>query len=146
MIGDRGFDAAGEVYAERGREAKRQWQEVANRTYGVKVASDWRPDGWLADMDDMTTAQADDLVTATREALAALHQVQAVTEAEAQTAAEAKAALPGLEVTLRAATKKAASGQSVLIWLGLPLLESGRAVQAAGEESRCKAAKDAMGS
>ena len=70
IIGERGFDAAAAVYAERGRESKRQWQEIANRTYGVKVASDWRPDGWLADMDAMTTQQAEEAVTAAREALA----------------------------------------------------------------------------
>ena len=100
IIGERGFDAAAAVYAERGRESKRQWQEVSNRTYGIKVASDWRPDGWLADMDAMTPQQAEEAVTAAREALAALHQVQAVSEAEAQNATEAKAALPGLQATL----------------------------------------------
>ena len=61
MIEERGFDAAGAVYAERGRESKRQWNEITGRTYGVKVASDWRPDGWLADMDSMTTQQAEEV-------------------------------------------------------------------------------------
>ena len=127
MIGERGFDAAGDVYGERGREAKRQWQEVTNRTYGVKVASDWRPDGWLADMDDMTTAQAEDLVAAAREALAALHQVQAVTEAEAMTAAEAKAALPALRDALRDANDKTlAIGAKAAVQ---ELTEAGRAVK-----------------
>ena len=101
IVGKRGFDAATAIYAERAREAKRQWQDIAGRTYGVKVASDWRPDGWLADMDAMTTQQAEEAVTGAREALAALHQVQAVTEAEAQQAAEAKAALPGLQAALQ---------------------------------------------
>ena len=96
VVEERGFDAAAAVYAERGRESKRQWQDIAGRTYGIKVASDWRPDGWLADMDAMTTQQAEEAVTAAREQLAALHQVQAVTEAEAQQAAEAVAAVPGL--------------------------------------------------
>ena len=60
IIGERGFDAAAAVYGERAREAKRQWQDIAGRTYGTKIASDWRPDGWLADMDSMTTQQAED--------------------------------------------------------------------------------------
>ena len=101
IIGERGFDAAAAVYGERGREAKRQWRELTNHTYGVKVASDWRPSGWLADMDAMTTQVAEESVTAAREALAALHQVQAVSEAEAEQAAEAKAALPGLHDSMQ---------------------------------------------
>ena len=68
------------------------------------MASDWRPAGWLADMDSMTTQQAEEVVTAAREALAALHQVQAVSEAEAQSAGEAKDALPILQDSLKTAT------------------------------------------
>ena len=132
MIGERGFDAAEGVYAERAREAKRQWQDIAGRTYGVKVASDWRPDGWLADMDAMTPQQAEEAVTAAREALAALHQVQAVTEAEAQTAAEAKGALPGLRDRLHVAVEDAqtiAGGMN-----GLPLSEGKRLAAEAQRE------------
>ena len=96
VIGKRGFEAAEGIYAERGRESKRQWAEVTGRTYGVRVAADWRPGGWLADMDAMTTGQAEEAITAAREALAALHQVQAVTEAEQDAAQRAKDALPEL--------------------------------------------------
>ena len=132
MISERGFDAADEIYGERGREAKRQWQKVTNRTYGAKVASDWRPDGWLADMDDMTTAQAEDLVAAAREALAALSQVQAVTEAQAQQGADAKATLPGLRDALHAAKEKIQA--HVHIAAAQELKEAGRAVKAADME------------
>ena len=103
IIEERGFNAAAEIYAERGRESKRQWQDITGRKYGIKVASDWRPDGWLADMDAMTTQQAEEAVVAAREALAALGLVQAVSEVEAQSAAEAQDALPGLERALEAA-------------------------------------------
>ena len=126
IIGERGFDAAAAVYAERGRESKRQWQDIAGRAYGVKVASDWRPDGWLADMDAMTTQQAEEAVTAAREALAALHQVQAVTEAEAQQAGEAKAALPGLQAAQKAFRDKALAIHAELD--GLPLDAASRVV------------------
>ena len=132
IIGERGFDAAAAVYAERGRESKRQWQEIANRTYGVKVASDWRPDGWLADMDAMTTQQAEEAVTAAREALAALHQVQAVTEAEAEQAAEAKAALPGLRDSMQESAFEAQAIRADLE--GLPLNEAASAVKEAERE------------
>ena len=129
IIGERGFDAAAAVYAERGRESKRQWSEISGRIYGVKVASDWRPAGWLADMDSMTTQQGEEAVTAAREALAALHQVQAVTEAEAQQAFEAKAALPGLRGSLQAYTDKAQAIRADMA--DLPLLKAASAVKAA---------------
>ena len=132
IIGERGFDAAAAVYGERGREAKRQWQDIAGRTYGIKVASDWRPDGWLADMDSMTTQQAEEAVTAAREQLAALHQVQAVTEAEAQQAAAASDALPGLEVVLSAAQDKAQAIHADL--QSLPLRVAATAVKASEQE------------
>ena len=129
IIGERGFDAAAAVYAERGRESKRQWQDISGRAYGVKIASDWRPDGWLADMDAMTTQQAEEAVTAVREALAALHQVQAVTEAEAQQASEAKDALPGLQAAVEAADDKSQAIRADLD--GLPLTVAAGAVKAA---------------
>ena len=91
------------------------------------MAPDWRPDGWLADMDAMTTQQAEEAVTAAREALAALHQVQAVTEAEAQTAAEAKAAIPGLQAALKVFSDKALAILADLE--GLPLDAASRAVK-----------------
>ena len=132
IIGERGFDAAAAIYAERGREAKRQWQDGTGRAYGVKVASDWRPDGWLADMDSMTIQQAEEAVVAAREALASLHQVQAVTEAVAQQAAEAKAALPGLETTHKTVWDKAQGIRRNLE--GLPLREAERAVKESEQE------------
>ena len=132
IIEERGFDAAAAIYAERGREAKRQWQDIAGRSYGVKVASDWRPDGWLADMDAMTTQQAEEAVTAAREALAALHQVQAVTEAEAQSAMEAAAAVPGLRDALEAAEDKAQALRAYMD--GLPLRSATDAVKEAEQE------------
>ena len=132
IIGERGFDAAAAVYAERGRESKRQWQDIAGRAYGVKIASDWRPDGWLADMDAMTTQQGEEAVTAAREALAALHQVQAVTEAEAASAEEAKAALPGLINALTFAADKAKVIRGDLD--GLPLHQAASEVKEAEKE------------
>ena len=128
VIEDRGFDAAEEVYVNRGKRAKKQWQEFTGRNYGSKVASDWRPDGWLADMDSMTWQQAEEAVTAAREALAALGLVQAVSEVEAQQAGEAKAAVPGLQAALQDARDKAQTIRADLD--GLPIEAARRTVMA----------------
>ena len=86
-----------------GRQAKREWRDITNRTYGVKVAADWRPDGWLADLDLMTVQEAEAAVTDARDGLNAMHRVQAVSEAEVQHAREMADALPGLRARLEAA-------------------------------------------
>ena len=49
MLAERGWDATETVYGDRGREAKRAWNGITGKTWGIKVAADWRPDGWLAD-------------------------------------------------------------------------------------------------
>ena len=84
----------------RGRalEAKRSWCKTTGQTrYGVKVAADWHPDLWMSDYDYTTVQQAEEAVVEARDALALLHRAQAVTEAEAEIAAEAKQRIPGLE-------------------------------------------------
>ena len=106
VIEQRGFDAAANIYAERGRIAKRQWQEITGANYGVKVAADWRPDGWLADMDTMTVQQAQESVVGARDALSALHRVQAVGEAEIVAAKAAAELVPQMERLVRDADAK----------------------------------------
>ena len=61
-----------------------------------------------------------------------MHQVQAVTEAEAEQAAEAKAALPGLQAALKAAQDKAQAIRADLE--GLPLGEAASGVKEAERE------------
>ena len=97
MVEERGWDAAEGVYADRARRAKGDWREITARTWGLRVAQDWRPDGWLADYDHMTVQTAEEQVVAARDALAALHQVQAVSEAEHRRAEESRARIPDLE-------------------------------------------------
>ena len=96
MLEERGWEPTAGVYEERGRQAKREWRDITNRNYGVKVASDWRPDGWLADYDLKTVQEAEAAVTDARDALNAMHRVQAVSETDAQRAKDAADALPGL--------------------------------------------------
>lgn len=108
MVRERGWEAAATVYAERGRQAKREWSAVTHRTYGTKVADDWRPDGWVASLDNLTVIEAQSAVTAARDGLAALHQVHAVTESRKQDAAIARERMPeALAVAEAAAAEEA---------------------------------------
>ena len=89
MLGERGWEATESIYADRAKEAKQSWRAITARNYGVRVAADWRPDGWLADFDHLTVQQAEERVTNARDALNALHRVQAVSEAEQEAAERA---------------------------------------------------------
>ena len=100
MLTERGWEATEAVYGDRARVAKREWAAIAGRTYGVRVAADWRPDGWLADYDHMTPQIAEERVTNARDALNALHRVQAISESEQEAAERAAADLPALEARL----------------------------------------------
>ena len=79
------------VYAECGQKGKaRMARHHQPQLRGViRVASDWRPDGWLADYDLKTVQEAEAAVTDARDALNAMHRVQAVSEADAQRAKDA---------------------------------------------------------
>ena len=131
VIATRGLDAVEAIYAERGRVAKREWNTITGLTYGTKVAPDWRPAGWRADMDALTAGAAADATTAAREQLDVLHQVRAVSTAAAEAAAAASAALPALvanEARLDAAAAAAAAELNEL-----PLREEQRRLRGAEE-------------
>ena len=103
MLKDRGWEPTEAVFSERSREAKRQWQAISGRNYGSRIAADWRPDSWHADYDSMTVSQAEGAVTDARDAVSALHQVQAISLAEAEEAEAARARIPELREKLEAA-------------------------------------------
>ena len=105
MVQQRGWSPAEAVYADRAREAKRTWSAHSGRNYGVKIALDWRPDGWLADYDNLTVQEAEEAVVVARDALAALHRVQAVSEAELRAAENAADEIPDLEEACEDARK-----------------------------------------
>ena len=94
MVRERGWEAAAEVYTDRARQAKREWSRVTHRAYGVRVADDWRPDGWVADLDGMTGIDAESAVSAARDAHAALRMTHAVSEDQRRRATEAAEQLP----------------------------------------------------
>ena len=96
MLEERGWDATETVYSTRATEAKRDWRAITGATYGVRVAADWRPDGWLADHDHLTVQQADAAVTTMRDGLNAMHRVQAVSESDAAKANDAEKIIPVL--------------------------------------------------
>ena len=104
-IQDRGWQKTEAIYTERSRIAQRKWADITGRRYGLSLAADWLPDGWLADYDGKTVLEAEGEVAAARDALALLHRAQAVeevkeeiiTEQQQYEAAKAIAALPDLQ-------------------------------------------------
>lgn len=103
MLAERGWEATEGVYGERARVAKREWAEIAGRTWGSKIAVDWRPDNWLADWDHLTVQMAEEGVVSARDAHAALSREAAITEAEAEAALRAAEDLAEVEEELEAA-------------------------------------------
>ena len=103
LVRARGWEAAEAVYVDRGRQAKREWRDITGRTWGFNVGQDWRPDGWLADFDNLTAQQADERVVEAREALSALHQVKAVSETERAEAEKAQSEIPRLQEKVKQA-------------------------------------------
>ena len=128
-VRERGWDATQAVYADRARVTKREWSAITNVYYGVRVAADWRPDGWIADMDGMTVGRAEAAVTDVRDALEALHRVQAVSEQDRERAEAARDALPELKRRATECDDKVRRIDSERA--GLPLGEASRAVQTA---------------
>ena len=114
-IQDRGWDKTEAVYSDRSRIAQRSWGDVTGRRYGVSVAADWLPDGWLADYDGLTVLESEGNVAAARDALALLHRAQAVAEVKEEIISEqqsseatmAKAALPALRFKVEASDHEA---------------------------------------
>ena len=108
VVEERGYAAAEAIYTDRSRESKRSWTRVTSRPYGVRVAADWRPDGWLADFDSLSVSEAEEAVVTARDALAAIHRVQAISEAEMEAAEVAAVEIPALDA--KAAALEEASG------------------------------------
>ena len=88
-VQDRGWDKTEAVYGDRARIAKRTWCGITGQSrYGVSIAADWLPDGWLADYDGKTVLEAEGEVAAARDALALLHKAQAVAEVKQEMISE----------------------------------------------------------
>ena len=75
MLGERGWEPTEAVYTERGRQAKREWRGKSPPRRGAFAwASDWRPDGWLADFESDDRPRTEAHVTDARDALNAMHR------------------------------------------------------------------------
>ena len=100
----RGWESAAKVYEGRMQEAKRSWCNVTSRRqWGVKIAADWHPEGWLAEWDGTTVETAEARLADARAARDAVLRVRAVEESVLIAAEQARAALPALEAELETA-------------------------------------------
>ena len=88
------IDLVAATYRTRARDAKADWTKVTGEAYGVRKAADWLPDGWVADLDGLSTDQTDKALTEAREALQSHHVGHAVSVAEVETAKAAAQKIP----------------------------------------------------
>ena len=144
-VQDRGWDKTEAVYGDRARIAKRSWCGITGQSrYGVSIAADWLPDGWLADYDGKTVLEAEGDVTAARDALALLHKAQAVAEVrdeiiseqEQHGAKKAKAALPALRVKVSEAEEMRQEKRAFVAHARTRESEQKGRIQATGVEIR----------
>lgn len=101
-ISDVGWDKVASDAAKTGTETKGRWkQATGGKTYGVKVAEDWVPEGW---QEDLAGASLDALQAAVAEADAALKKAIATNAIADANVADLKAQverIPALEAELR---------------------------------------------
>lgn len=102
-LAEQGWAKAEATFAERATAGKRQWQDVTGKNYGTRIAADWHPDEWHADWDELTVSLAEERVVEARDALAHINAQQAVSQAEAEAAAEAAERVPGIEAEIETA-------------------------------------------
>jgi len=118
LADERGWDAVASIYEDRGRRSKREWQSITGHNYGVRVAADWRPSGWLADYDAMTVQDAETKVVEARDALGILATESAISETEAAAAESARERLPALRDALSEREAALAAAQGDVAALG----------------------------
>ena len=108
-IKERGWESVDKVYKDRGRRAKNAWKAITGRNYGIKVAADWHPEGWLAAYDGLTVEQCEERLRSGHDALTGLHVARAITQAEIDGARAARDELKALQEPL---AKKVRSTQA----------------------------------
>ncbi len=59
LIKTKGWDAAASIYSEKATDEKRRWRDVTGEAYGEKKALEWKPNGYRAELDGKTVAEAD---------------------------------------------------------------------------------------
>ena len=76
----RGFDDAHKFYAERGRELKAQWDQIAGEKYGEKKAANWTPKDWESDLDGLSEQTLTEQLAQQTETLEELIRFEAVND------------------------------------------------------------------
>ena len=115
-IEEQGWDSVNTIYQDRGRRAKNEWKAITAKNYGVKVAVDWRPDGWLSSYDGLTIGECEEELRSAQDAIASLHVAHAISAADLDRAKQAAKELPAEEEKLKrlaAATKKSFKALSI---------------------------------
>ena len=97
MLRTRKWEECENVFRHKATEAKREWQELTGENYGGKKADRWTPAGWRSELDTMTPVEARTHVEAAAESLRIVRVREAVSEAEVERAAEARAEIPNIE-------------------------------------------------
>ena len=100
-IKTRGWDSVDTIYKDRARRAKNAWKGITGRNYGVRVAADWHPEGWLAAYDGVTVEDCTERLRGAQDALTGLHVARAITQAEIDVAREAAARIEALNEELK---------------------------------------------
>ena len=109
-----GWDGVDEVYAKRGRIAKRNWQAITGSNYGVKVAVDWLPDDWLPAYDGLSVADCDKAIEEGRIVLKGLEVAQTISQSDIERGQQAADLVPKLEAELKASEEPLASAREEL--------------------------------
>lgn len=76
----RGWDDAHKFYAERGRELKAQWDQIAGEKYGEKKAANWTPKEWESDLDGLSEQTLIEQLAQQTETLEELIRFEAVND------------------------------------------------------------------
>ena len=111
-IKTRGWDSVDTIYKDRARRAKTAWKQVTGRNYGVRVAADWHPEGWLAAYDGLTVEDCTERLRGTQDTLTGLHVARAITQAEIDAAREAADRIAALNTELEGLQKATAAAQA----------------------------------
>ena len=111
-IKTRGWESVDTIYKDRARRAKTAWKAVTGKNYGVRVAADWHPEGWLAAYDGLTVEDCTERLRSAQDALTGLHVARAITQAEIDAAREAAERIAALNAELEGLQKKTAAAQA----------------------------------
>ena len=111
-IKTRGWESVDTIYKDRARRAKTAWKAVTGKNYGVRVAADWHPEGWLAAYDGLTVEDCTERLRSAQDALTGLHVARAITQAEIDEARKAQDRIDALNTALEGLQKETAAARA----------------------------------